>query len=161
VLVQIADQIDQLLDRPAQPVELPDDQSIAFAQHFERLGQARPVCPRATHLVSKTFLHPALLKASRCSSRFDPASRRAHSQSTWLVSRPVDAFLHRLHHFFVGVRSGVGVGGLPQGFSTSRHPLVILRPQRLLHAQRRLTQQVQQAEQPHVVGGDDALPICS
>lgn len=51
VLVQIADQIDQLLDRPAQPVELPDDQSIAFAQHFERLGQARPVCPRATHLV--------------------------------------------------------------------------------------------------------------
>ncbi len=89
----------------------------------------------------------------------DPASRRAHSQSTWLVSRPVDAFLHRLHHFFVGVRSGVGVGGLPQGFlNLARHPLVILRPQRLLHAQRRLTQQVQQAEQPHVVGGDDALP---
>jgi hypothetical protein len=29
VLVQIADQIDQLLDRPAQPVELPDDQSDA------------------------------------------------------------------------------------------------------------------------------------
>ena len=69
---------------------------------------------------------------------------------------PVDAFLHRLHHFFVGVRSGVGVGGLPQGFlNLARHPLVILRPQRLLHAQRRLTQQ---AEQPHVVGGDDALP---
>ncbi|KXK67310.1 hypothetical protein BC89_32810 [Pseudomonas monteilii] len=59
----------------------------------------------------------------------------------------------------MGVRSGVGVGGLPQGFlNLARHPLVILRPQRLLHAQRRLTQQVQQAEQPHVVGGDDALP---
>jgi hypothetical protein len=37
VLVQIADQIDQLFDRPAQPVELPDDQSIAFAQHFSVL----------------------------------------------------------------------------------------------------------------------------
>jgi NAD-dependent oxidoreductase involved in siderophore biosynthesis len=69
VLVQIADQIDQLLDRPAQPVELPDDQSIAFAQHFERLGR-QAGRPRATHLVLEDLLHPALLKASRCSSRF-------------------------------------------------------------------------------------------
>ena len=72
VLVQIADQIDQLrLDRLAQPVELPDDQSIAFAQHFERLGQKPGRSARVPlTLSSKTFLHPALLKASRCSSRF-------------------------------------------------------------------------------------------
>ena len=69
VLVQIADQIDQLLDRPAQPVEL-NDQSIAFAQHFERLGQAGRSARVPLTLSSKTFLHPALLKASRCSSGF-------------------------------------------------------------------------------------------
>ena len=61
VLVQIADQIDQLLDRPAQPVELPDDQSIAKPGRSARVPLT---------LSSKTFLHPALLKASRCSSRF-------------------------------------------------------------------------------------------
>jgi len=48
-------------------------------------------------------------------------------------------------------------GEIQRFLNLARHPLVILRPQRLLHAQRRLTQQVQQAEQPHVVGGDDAL----
>jgi len=58
VLVQIADQIDQLLDRPAQPVELPD---------LAKPGRSARV---PLTLSSKTFLHPALLKASRCSSRF-------------------------------------------------------------------------------------------
>src|SRR5690554_246642 len=40
LLVQLADQIDQLIDRPAQPLELPHDQGVALAQHFEGLGQA-------------------------------------------------------------------------------------------------------------------------
>src|SRR5574337_799276 len=60
VLVQIADQIDQLLDRPAQPVELPDDQGVALAHHFEGLGQTGTVCPRATYLVLEDLLASGL-----------------------------------------------------------------------------------------------------
>ncbi len=65
----------------------------------------------------------------------------------------------RLHDFLVTVRPGIGGIGFPQGFlDLAGHPLIILRPQCLLHAQRSLPQQVQQAEQPHIVGSDDMLP---
>ena len=45
--MQIADQINQLLDRPTQPVELPDDQGVAFAQHFERLEKPKAMNEQA------------------------------------------------------------------------------------------------------------------
>lgn len=58
----------------------------------------------------------------------------------------------------MGVRLGVGVVGLSESFlDLAGHPRIFFRPQRLLHAQRRLPKQVQQAEQPHVIGGDDVL----
>ena len=60
LLVQLADQIDKLLDRAAQPVELPDDQGVALTQHFERFAQARTVCPCAAHLILEDLLASGL-----------------------------------------------------------------------------------------------------
>lgn len=62
--MQIANQIDQLLDRAAQPVELPDDQGIDFVQYLERLDKPGRSAREPLTLSSKTFLHPALVKAS-------------------------------------------------------------------------------------------------
>ncbi len=47
LLVQFSDQIDQVLDTTAKAIQLPHNQSGAFAQHFQRLGKsgdARPGC---------------------------------------------------------------------------------------------------------------------
>ena len=55
LLVQLADQIDRMLDRPAQSVKHPDDPGIALTQHFECLDQAWPVCPRAALFLRKVF----------------------------------------------------------------------------------------------------------
>lgn len=68
--------------------------------------------------------------------------------SAWLVSRSVDAFLHRLHDFFMRVRLCVGTVSFPKRFlDLAGYALEVFRPQRLLHAQRCLAKQMQQAKE--------------
>ena len=37
LLVEFANQVNQVLDAPAQPVQLPNDERVAFAQRLQRL----------------------------------------------------------------------------------------------------------------------------
>ena len=60
LLVQMANQIDQLLDAAAQTIQLPDHERVTLAQHFESLGQAGTRGPRAAHLVLKDLLAASL-----------------------------------------------------------------------------------------------------
>ena len=53
LLVQFADQIDQLLDAATQAIQFPNHQGIAIAKNFLRLTQARTVGPRTAYLVLK------------------------------------------------------------------------------------------------------------
>ncbi len=75
-----------------------------------------------------------------------------------IMSCFIEALLPYLHDFFINVRFGVVAFSFPlDSLDLTSHPLVIFRPQRLLHAQRCLTQQMQQAEQAHIVSGNDVF----
>jgi hypothetical protein len=93
LLVQFADQIDQLFDAAPQAIQLPNHQGVTtLAQHFERLGQAWTVGPRAAHLVLKDLLASSLGQGFALQFKILILRRDAHSRSAWLVSRPVNHF---------------------------------------------------------------------
>jgi len=68
--VKLAEQVHEMFDAAAQPVEFPYDQRVTFAERF--LCLASPGLSDLLPLVlsAKTFLQPAFARASVCSSRF-------------------------------------------------------------------------------------------
>lgn len=53
LLVKFTDQVDEVLDAAAQPIQFADDQRVAFAQGSLRFGQAGALGPAAADLVVK------------------------------------------------------------------------------------------------------------
>ena len=54
--VQLANQIDQVLDAAAKSVQFPNDEGIALAQHFQHIGQCGPLGATAADLVFEDLL---------------------------------------------------------------------------------------------------------
>ena len=48
-LLEVTDQIDELLDAPPEPVELPDDERVALPELFERPLESRAVGDLSAH----------------------------------------------------------------------------------------------------------------
>ena len=57
--LQLFDRLDELLQRPREPVEFPDDECVAGAKIVERGDELRPIALRARAASSKTRSHPA------------------------------------------------------------------------------------------------------
>lgn len=69
LLLKLPDEIDQVLDAAAEPIQLPNDKGVSCAKTLT--GWARPGRSARLPLIrsSKIFFQPALWRASVCSSR--------------------------------------------------------------------------------------------
>ena len=82
LFVQLAYQIDQVLDTAAKAIQFPDDKRVAVTQHFERFVESGPLGATAADLVVEDPLAACLGQGVEPEDQeFDPASRRAHSRS--------------------------------------------------------------------------------
>lgn len=63
--LQIVQKANQIPQRTAQPVELPDDKRITFREHLETLRQFRALDMRPRGLVGKDALAPRLLEGGK------------------------------------------------------------------------------------------------
>ena len=57
---QVFEGFDQLLHRPGQPIELPNNQRVAATGKFERVMQSRTIRDRSRHLLGENPLAPSL-----------------------------------------------------------------------------------------------------
>ena len=65
LLLQLVDQIDQVLDAPAQTVKFPNHEGVAGTKSFHRLSEARALSPGPAHPVFEDLLAAGLRKSLR------------------------------------------------------------------------------------------------
>lgn len=56
LIVQLANQINQVLDTAAKPIQLPNNERIVFTQQFQCLGQSRSLSAAAADFVVENLL---------------------------------------------------------------------------------------------------------